>query len=221
MAFDLDAHLAAMSRTVRSGTRDGAPTKIVAAARTYATDAEDLWDANTSPERIGRWFLPISGDLRAGGRYQLHGNAGGVIEVCEPPRRLSVTWEYGGQVSWLTVVVAPDGDGARLELEHVAPFDTGSPAYEFWAMYGPGATGVGWDMAFQGLARHLEDPGAPAPDPAAAAAWATSPEAHDLYARASRAWAEADIADGARASDAFSAAERTRAFYAGEAPAEG
>jgi uncharacterized protein YndB with AHSA1/START domain len=218
MPFDLDMHLAAMTRTVRSGTRDGAPTKSVVAARSYATSPEDLWDAISNRERIGRWFLPISGDLRLGGRYQLHGNAGGVIETCEPPRHLAVTWEYGGQVSWVTVRVTPEGDGARLELEHVAPFDAGSPAAEFWSTYGPGAAGVGWDMAFQGLSRHLADPDAPRPDPEAVAAWAGSDEARILYASASRAWADADIADGAHVPDAMAAAERTRAFYSGEAP---
>ena len=44
-----------------------------------------MWDACTDPERIGRWFLPVSGDLRLGGRYQLEGNAGGEILRCEPP----------------------------------------------------------------------------------------------------------------------------------------
>jgi hypothetical protein len=72
-------------------------------------------------------------------------------------------------------------------------------------------------MGFQGLARHIEDPDAPAPSPEEVAAWATSPEARSLYARASRAWAEADIADGAPEADAMAAAERTRAFYSGEA----
>lgn len=38
-----------------------------------------MWDACTDPERIPRWFLPISGDLRLNGRYQLEGNAGGAI----------------------------------------------------------------------------------------------------------------------------------------------
>jgi uncharacterized protein YndB with AHSA1/START domain len=218
MPFDLDSHLAAMTRTVRSGTRDGAPTKSVVAARTYATSPENLWDAISNRERIGRWFLPVSGDLQLGGRYQLHGNAGGVIEACEPPRHLAITWEYGGQVSWVSVRVTPESGGARLELEHVAPFDAGSPAAEFWSTYGPGAAGVGWDMAFQGLSRHLADPDAPPPDPEAAAAWASSEEARSLYATASRAWGDADIAHGAAAPDAMAAAERTRAFYADEAP---
>lgn len=221
MSFDLNAHLAAMTRSVRSGTRDGVPTKVVVAARTFAASPEDLWDAIANPARLGRWFLPITGDLRLGGRYQLHGNAGGVIEACDAPQHLAVTWEYGGQVSWVTLRIAPDGAGARLELEHAAPFDAGSPAAEFWSTYGPGAAGVGWDMGFQGLARHLEDPGAPAPDPEAVAAWAASPEGRTLYAATSRAWGEAAIADGTPAQEAMAAAERTRAFYTGETPRGG
>jgi len=220
MPFDLDAHLAAMYRSVRSGTRDGVPTKVVAASRTFATTSEDLWDAVSNGERIGRWFLPISGDLRLGGRYQLHGNAGGVIEACEPPHHLAVTWEYGGETSWLSLRVTRDGEGARLELEHVATVDAGSTAGEFWATYGPGAAGVGWDMGFQGLARHLADPEAPVPDPETVAAWAASPEALAMYDSVSRAWAEADVADGASAPEAMAAAERTRAFYAGASSPE-
>ena len=59
-------------------------THTVILARTYDTTIDDLWDACTNPDRIPRWFLPISGDLRLNGRYQLEGNAGGTIERCEP-----------------------------------------------------------------------------------------------------------------------------------------
>ena len=65
--------------------RDGQPARAVTLARSYATTVEDLWDAVTNGERILRWFLPISGELAPGGRYQLEGNAGGVITACEPP----------------------------------------------------------------------------------------------------------------------------------------
>ena len=54
----------------------------------YDTTLDDLWDACTNAERIPRWFLPVSGELRDGGRYQLEGNAGGTIERCDPPTRL-------------------------------------------------------------------------------------------------------------------------------------
>lgn len=220
MPFDLDVHLDAMERSVRSGTRDGVPTKVVRAERTFPASQRDVWHAITDAERLGRWFMPISGDLRLGGRFQLHGNAGGVIEACDPPHHLAVTWEYGGEVSWLTLDVTPDGDGARIALEHVATVDAGSTAGQFWSTYGPGAAGIGWDLGFMGLARHLADPRAPGPDPEEAAAWSASDEAKAMYATTARAWAEADVADGADEADALAAGERSRAFYAGEeAPA--
>ena len=56
--------------------------------RTYETTIVDLWDAITSAERIPRRFLPISGDLRLGGRYQLEGHAG----VRSRPVMRRTTW---------------------------------------------------------------------------------------------------------------------------------
>ena len=110
-----------------------------------------MWDACTNPLRIPRWFLPVSGDLRLGGRYQLEGNAGGTIERCDPPRGFTATWEFGGRVSWIEVRVTAGADGrTRLEIEHLAPLDAAG-----WAEFGPGAVGVGWDMALVGLAIHL------------------------------------------------------------------
>ena len=70
-----------------------------ACGATYDAPIEDVWDALTDPERIGRWFLPISGDYRLGGRYQFEGNAGGEIVACERPHRLRVTWVYGEAAS--------------------------------------------------------------------------------------------------------------------------
>jgi uncharacterized protein YndB with AHSA1/START domain len=49
----------------------------VTITQVYAAPVEDVWDACTNPARIPRWFLPVSGELRLGGRYQLEGNAGG------------------------------------------------------------------------------------------------------------------------------------------------
>jgi hypothetical protein len=58
-------------------TADGATVRTVRLQRDLDAPIEDVWDAFTSPERIGRWFLPISGDYRVGGHYQFEGNAGG------------------------------------------------------------------------------------------------------------------------------------------------
>src|SRR5689334_1714373 len=113
-----------VTRELRTGSRDGAPTKIAIARRTYGTDQADLWDALTDSERIPRWFLPISGELVVGGRYQLEGNAGGVVERCDAPESFAVTWEYGAMVSWLVVTLTPeDGGATTLELAHEAHVD--------------------------------------------------------------------------------------------------
>jgi uncharacterized protein YndB with AHSA1/START domain len=93
--------------------------------------------ACTTADRIGRWFMPVTGDLRLGGKYQLEGNAGGEILSCEPPRRLRVTWVMGeGAASEVEVRLSP-GDGAEnvLEPAHTAVVDPAS-----WTKYGPGAS---------------------------------------------------------------------------------
>src|SRR6185369_7315743 len=98
MQSDVAAYVGAVVRRVEDRDRDGTPVRVVIASRDYDTDVEDLWDALTNPERLPRWFLPVSGDLKPGGRYQLQGNAGGEITECTPPKRLAVTWEFGAQV---------------------------------------------------------------------------------------------------------------------------
>lgn len=212
LQIDFSQHLGAVSRTVGTRERDGRTARVVALTRTYDGTPEDVWDAITSAERIPRWFLPISGDLRLGGRYQLEGNAGGEITRCEPPRHLAVTWEYRDEVSWVDVRLAPDGDGrTRLELEHVAHVPP-----EFWEQFGPGATGVGWDGALLGLGHHLL--GAPAIDPATAAAWQASPEGIEFSRRSSAAWERASVAAGTDPALAAASARRTTAFFTGIDP---
>ena len=118
MKIDPVAYVGAVVREVANREHLGRPARAVIATRSYDTDIDDLWDALTSAERIPRWFLPVSGDLRLGGRYQFEGNAGGEITRCEPPRLLSVTWEFGGGTTWLTVTLSEEGVGVtRLELE--------------------------------------------------------------------------------------------------------
>jgi uncharacterized protein YndB with AHSA1/START domain len=195
-----------VQREVRTGDRDGAATRIVVARRTYATDQAELWDAVTNPDRLPRWFLPVTGELRVGGRYQLEGNAGGTVERCDEPERFAVTWEYGGQVSWVTVTLSPVDDGTTLEVAHEAPVD---PA--FWAQFGPGATGVGWELGLVGLGLHLET-GAPV-DPEEALSWPTTPDGVAFVRHVAAGWARAAVADGDDAAAADDAAENTVVFY--------
>jgi len=101
MTQDIAGLIGAVTREVTGREHDGRPARVVRASRTYDTTMDDVWDAITNAERIPRWFLPVSGDLRLGGRYQLRGNASGEITGCNPPRYLSLTWEFGGEVSFL------------------------------------------------------------------------------------------------------------------------
>lgn len=205
----------AITRGLADRDTEHGRVKVQRVAQTYATTVEDLWDAVTNPERLPRWFMPITGDLREGGTYQLEGNASGTIEGCEAPSTFRATWEFGGQVSWIVVSVTPDGDGARLQLDHTAVIDLGNPQQqEFWEQFGPGATGVGWDLGFVGLGKHLAT-GA-AVDPKESEAWSMSPEGAAFIGECSRLWGEASIAAGTPREAAEAAAARTTAFYTGQ-----
>jgi uncharacterized protein YndB with AHSA1/START domain len=209
--FDISRHINAVTRELDRCERDGAPAWRLRASRTFTTGIEDVWDAVTNPERIPRWFMPISGDLKPGGNYQLEGNAGGRILECEAPRRLGITWEYGGDVSWVTVRLEAESEvSTRLQLEHVAHVPP-----EFWDQYGPGAVGVGWEQGLLGLANHLE--GGEAVDPASAAEWQVSDEGKSFASASSEGWCRASIAAGTDETAAWEAAARTTAFYTGEA----
>lgn len=208
----------AVSRRVEQRDWRGRPAWAVVAERTYDTGCVDLWDALTDPERLRRWFMPVSGDLRSGGRYQIEGNASGIIETCEPPHRLGVTWEYAGGIGWVVVTLAPQADGtARLVLEHIAHED---PAFSaFWDQFGPGAVGVGWDISLLGLHEHLSSGGKALPRDEAV--WLKSGDGRNFAELASEAWGEAAIASGTPAEAAREAARRTRDFYTGGGEGQG
>lgn len=113
-----------------------------------------------------------------------------------------------GGASQVEVVVEPDGDGARLTLTH-----SGENVRDFYEQFGPGATGVGWDLAFLGLNAFLTT-GQDRPEDAEA--FFATPAAKNLVAAAAKAWAEATIAAGVPADQAVAQGERTAAFFAGE-----
>jgi uncharacterized protein YndB with AHSA1/START domain len=210
MHIDVPSFIGAVTREVVGRDHEGKPARAVVASRSYDTTPDDLWDALTSAERIPRWFLPISGELKLGGHYQLEGNAGGTITACEPPQRLSVTWEYGGGITWVNVSLAAEGAGTRLELEHIALITDPDP---FWDQFGPGAVGVGWDLTLMGLARHLAS-GA-ALDKAEVAAWSASDEGKAFAAQSSDDWCRASISYGTDDAAAKAAAAQTTKFYQG------
>jgi uncharacterized protein YndB with AHSA1/START domain len=209
--IDVVHQISSVDRQVGSRTLAAGDARTITVSRVYDTPPEDLWDACTNPERISRWFLPISGDLRPGGRYELQGNASGTIERCEPPHSLAATWEYGGETSWieLRLIAEPDGR-TRFALAHIAPLND-----ELWAQFGPGAVGIGWDHGLLGLTLHLTSGGErPARD--AVEAWQASDDGRLFVRLSSERWAEASIAAGTDAPEAQAAAARTTDAYTGQ-----
>jgi uncharacterized protein YndB with AHSA1/START domain len=142
--IDIVREIEAVKRGIGRGRIAAGEGRSIRLRRTYDAPIADVWDALTNPERISRWFLPISGDYRLGGRYQFEGNAGGEILACERPHRLRVTCVYGevtdpADVSEVEGQLTAAGDEATvLELEHTAivPDDR-------WDEYGAGRGGGG------------------------------------------------------------------------------
>lgn len=202
-----------VERTVTARDGEGGATirGTVSLSQAYATSVEDLWEACSTADRLARWFSPVEGDLRLGGRFQVQGNAGGTIETCDPPHGFTATWEFGGETSWIEVRVEPDGDdGARLTLIHTAEGDRGR-----WDQFGPGAVGVGWDLALLGLATHMATGASMAVE---ATDWVETDDAKTFMATSSRLWGEASARAGTPEADARAAEQRTAAFYLGMEP---
>jgi uncharacterized protein YndB with AHSA1/START domain len=182
--IDIVSQINAIHREIGEAPVTTGPGRSLLLRRGYTAAIEDVWDACTAPERIGRWLAPITGDLRPGGTFQLEGNAGGEILRCEEPHLLKVTWAMGeGMVTEVEVRLSrgPDGD-IVLELEHAAPAEITD---EMVRTYGPGGTiglGGGWDITLLGLYRHLRDEKF---DPAT---WEDTPEVKEFATRSCHAW---------------------------------
>jgi uncharacterized protein YndB with AHSA1/START domain len=211
--IDIVHEIDAVQREVREGTLPAGAARTIHMQRDYDAPIEDVWDALTNPDRIGRWFLPISGDYRLGGSYQFEGNAGGTIVACERPHRLKATWVYGEPASDSDVseielrLTSVDDETTRFVLEHTAIVPE-----EPWSMYGPGAVGVGWDGGLLGLSLHLRT-GETLADPVA---WQTSEEGRAFSKRSSAAWGVANAAAGADPDAVAVAVANTNQFYAPE-----
>jgi uncharacterized protein YndB with AHSA1/START domain len=193
MIIDIAKQIGAISRGVSQQHTESGETVAVTLERRYASDQADVWQAITDPDRLRRWFLPLTGELREGGNFQLEGNAAGDIMTCEPPRHLIVT--FGGESSIVEVLLSSDGQQTLLKLTHSVPLElAGSGA---GALY----VGPGWDGALLGLAMYLA--GEVAGDPVAAA---NSPEVQDFNVSSIKAWVAAIEASATADADAISAA---------------
>jgi uncharacterized protein YndB with AHSA1/START domain len=203
--IDIQSQIDAIDRAVTR--RQGSAGEEVAAliSRDYDSAIADVWEALTDPDRVKRWFMPLSGDLRPGGTFQLEGNAGGDILECDPPHRVRVT--FGGPTSIVELRLTSEGESrTSLELEHTVPIEM--------AQSGAGAlfVGPGWDGGFVALDLYLR--GEVADDPVAAA---SSPEALELSRQSVHVWIEVIRQSGTADPDQIeSAAQMSMAQFAPE-----
>ena len=204
--IDIDTQVNAIHREVGTRSAESGEVVSVLLRREYRASAADVWDAVTDPERVKRWFMPVSGDLREGGNFQLEGNAGGRILRCDPPRLLRAT--FGGETSIVELRITPDGeDATTFELEHTVPIEM--------AGSGTGAlyVGPGWDCALMALGLFLD--GIVTEDPVAAA---SSPEAQAFSRESVQAWTAAIEASGmAQPEEIAAAVEASLAQFAPDA----
>ena len=147
--------------------RDG-DTVAVVFDRHYPTTPDDLWQACTDPERLARWFAPVSGDLRPGGRFTIHFDDADTpscrVVTCEAPTRLVWEWPVRDVPSLVTVEVSEDGQGSRLVLRHDRLAAGQAAGYA-----------AGWDTYVRALDAHVA--GTPGPE------WdATWSALHAVYA---------------------------------------
>ncbi|MFF0270080.1 SRPBCC family protein [Kribbella sp. NPDC004536] len=202
--IDILEHLNAVRREV---SRTG-ETVTVLMRRSYRAEPAEVWDALTDPERMRRWFMPVTGELKVGGSFQLQGNAGGEILECDPPKRFKVT--FGGPTSLLELRLSPGADASTdLELEHSmseAPAPGGSGA--LWV-------GPGWDGALVGLALYVNGELPADADPTE---MANSAEVIAYNEQCVRAWIETVRASGTTTEeDLLSAAKTSMAQFAPDA----
>lgn len=181
-AFD-ETHREVRSRRIAAGQ-----ARTVLLRKSYDAPIEDVWDACTNPDRLSRWFLKVTGDLRTGGTFDLDGNASGEILRCEPPRHLAVTWVYGDRpVDEVDLRLSPGADGTTvLELEHATV--TTMVEWDGQQVDVLPGMGSGWDPALYALDLHLKDE---LPD-ALAEEWrrgVTPPQVEELISRSAQTWA--------------------------------
>ena len=189
---------------------DDAPGRSVRVEAVLDASPEQVWHALTTPEALAAWLGEVTGHLCEGGHFALAGNASGRIHRCEPQSNVRADWDFGGRHSVVDVHISPTASGSDVALVNSMP-DSALETDEHWRIYGPAASGVGWESVLFGLRHYLATGEALDEE-----AWAASAEGREFVETSSAVWAEVHISTGADENTARAAAERTRAFYLGE-----
>lgn len=231
----------AVSRSVEVERGDGTVALTARLRTTLGGAPSELWPELTEADRLAQWYGPVEIDPAqsdptesdpterdltgsesaaatpetdgAGARtFRTVGGAHGRVLALAPPHQLDLTWEYADNVDRLEIRLDPEEDGtSRLTLQQIARL----PEATFDA-FGPGAVGIGWDIAILGFVartgawRELR-----LDVPVASPAWLASPEGADIVRAWSIRWAAASVAAGTDEDAARRAENETTRAYGG------
>lgn len=174
-------------RTIAAGE-----ARVAVFIRTYATTVEDLWDACTDPERLRRWYVPVTGDLRVGGSFEQANMGSGTIVECDAPRLLKVALGGGADEIELRLSPGAENGTTTLELQHATTLDShdiGGQTYD--AIF---CMGGGYYPRLLALDLHLRGT---LPDDYDSAAFHLNPDMRSTIERGSAAMAALLEADAA------------------------
>ena len=146
---DMDTWLGATERETGQREIGGQAGCSVRIRRSFPAPVGEVWSACTTRSRIDTWFLPVTGELRVGGTYQLESYAEGEIIRCEKPGFLSVTMAIQGAPGEAQLRLRENGEDTVLEFEHTMAADAA-----LWSAIAP-EIGSAWEVALKYLERHL------------------------------------------------------------------
>jgi uncharacterized protein YndB with AHSA1/START domain len=109
---------------LRHRTIPAGDARVAVFTRTYETTIEDLWDACTDPERLRRWYTPITGDLRVGGTFAQVNMGSGTIVACDAPHLLKLSLGGGADEIELRLSPGAEDGTTTLELQHATTIDS-------------------------------------------------------------------------------------------------
>ena len=211
MTIDINEHISAVRRQV--GTRTLKPARPGSSRSPAPTVPRSTTSGTRARASSGSPAgLPITGDLRVGGRYQLQATRRG-RRALRPAAVVRRDLEFGGDVSSIEVRFDPaPAGGTVLTLEHVGHVDD-----EFWDRSARRRR----PRVGRGPARPGRAPGlAGVVKPADAEAWAVSDEGRAFMTLSAERWCDAHIAAGGDPAAAAASAARTAAFYTGAESAD-
>jgi uncharacterized protein YndB with AHSA1/START domain len=166
-------------RTIAAGE-----ARVAVFTRTYETTIEDLWGACTDPDRLGRWYTTVTGDLRLGGTFQQANMGSGTIVDCDAPHLLRLSLGGGADEIELRLSPGAEDGTTMLELQHATTLDVhdiGGTMYD--AIF---CMGGGYYPRFLALDQHLRGT---LPDDYDSTAFHLNPEMRPAIDRGSAAMA--------------------------------